>query len=140
MTECLCPPKIHRGFPDGASGKGSSCQCKRCKSHAFKPWVRKILMSRKWQPTPIFLPGESHGQRSLAGYSPWGHNESDTTEQTLSTKFVVFFFFLAMLCTSEILVSQPGVEHIPSAVEARSPNHWITREFPLNSSGAASHL
>ena len=36
---------------------------------------------RKWQPTPVFLPGESHGQRSLAGYSPWGHKESDTTEQ-----------------------------------------------------------
>ena len=36
---------------------------------------------RKWQPTPVFLPGESHGQRSLAGYSPWGGKESDTTEQ-----------------------------------------------------------
>ena len=37
---------------------------------------------RKWQPTPVFLPGESHGQRSLVGYSPWGHKESDTTEVT----------------------------------------------------------
>ena len=58
-------------------------------------------MSRKWQPTPIFLPRESHGQRSLAGYSPWGHNELDMTKQTLSTKFVVSFFVvvvLAMLC------------------------------------------
>ena len=36
---------------------------------------------RAWQPTPVFLPGESHGQRSLVGYSPWGHKESDTTEQ-----------------------------------------------------------
>ena len=36
-------------------------------------WVRKIPWRRKWQPTPVFLPGESHGQRSLAGYSPWGH-------------------------------------------------------------------
>ena len=41
----------------------------------------KILWRRKWQPTPVFLPGESHGQRSLAGYSPWGHKESDPTEQ-----------------------------------------------------------
>ena len=39
-----------------------------------------ISWSRKWQPTPVFLPGESHGQRSLSGYSPWGHKESDTTE------------------------------------------------------------
>ena len=35
---------------------------------------------RKWQPTPVFLPGESYGQRSPAGYSPWGHKESDTTD------------------------------------------------------------
>ena len=40
---------------------------------------------RKWQPTPVFLPGESHGQTSLAGYSPWGHKESDTTEQIMHT-------------------------------------------------------
>ena len=39
-----------------------------------------ILWRRKWQPTPVFLPGESHGQRSLAGYSPWGRKELDTTE------------------------------------------------------------
>ena len=46
----------------------------------FNPWVGKISWRREWQPTPVFLPGESHGQRSLAGYSPWGHKESDTTE------------------------------------------------------------
>ena len=44
------------------------------------PWVRKIPWRRKWQPTPVFVPGESHGQRSLAGYSPWGRQESDTIE------------------------------------------------------------
>ena len=42
---------------------------------------RSIPWRRKWQPTPVFLPGESHGQRSLVGYSPQGHKESDTTEQ-----------------------------------------------------------
>ena len=41
---------------------------------------RKISWRREWQPTPVFLPGEFHGQNSLAGYSPWGHKESDTTE------------------------------------------------------------
>ena len=46
------------------------------------PEVRKIPWRRKWQPTPVFLPGKSHGQRSLVGYSPWGHKELDTTEQT----------------------------------------------------------
>ena len=46
------------------------------------PWVRKIPWSRKWQPTPVFLPGKSHGQRSQVGYSPWSHKELDMTEAT----------------------------------------------------------
>ena len=46
------------------------------------PWARKIPWRRAWQPTPAFLPGESQGQRSLAGYSPRGHKESDRTEAT----------------------------------------------------------
>ena len=45
----------------------------------FKPWVRKIPWRRKWKPTPVFLPGKSHGQRSVAGYSPWGCKKSDMT-------------------------------------------------------------
>ena len=48
------------------------------------PWVWKIPWRRKWQPTPVFLPGKSLGQRRLVGYSPWGRKESDMTEQ-LST-------------------------------------------------------
>ena len=46
------------------------------------PWVGKIRWRREWQPTPVFLPGEFHGQRSLVGYSPWGRKESDTTGVT----------------------------------------------------------
>ena len=57
-----------------------TCQRRRWKRHMFDPWVRKIPWRRAWQPTPVFMPGESHGQRSLLGYSPWGHKESDTTE------------------------------------------------------------
>ena len=49
---------------------------------AFNPWVGKIPWGRKWQPIPVFLPGESHGQRSLVGYSPKGYKESDLTEVT----------------------------------------------------------
>ena len=55
---------------------GGTCQCRRCKRHRFNPWVGKIPWRRKWQPTPVFLPGKSHGQRSLVGYSPWGRKES----------------------------------------------------------------
>ena len=46
----------------------------------FDPWVRKIPWRRAWQPTPVFLTGEYHGQRSLVGYRPWGHKESDSAE------------------------------------------------------------
>ena len=52
------------------------------KKHRFDPWVGKIPWKRAWQPTTIFLTRESHGQRSLVGYSPWGLKESDTTEAT----------------------------------------------------------
>ena len=57
-------------FLGGASGKEPSCQCRRHKICEFDPWVGKIPWRRKWQPTPVFLPEEFHGQRSLAGYSP----------------------------------------------------------------------
>ena len=50
-------------LPRWRSGKGLACQCRR---HGFNPWVQKIPWSRRWQPTPVFLPGKSHGQRSLA--------------------------------------------------------------------------
>ena len=53
----------------------------------FNLWVGKIPWRRAWQPTPVFLPGESHGQRSLCGYSPWGHKESDKTENTHIHKY-----------------------------------------------------
>ena len=54
------------GFPGSSAGKESACQCRR---HGFIPWVGKIPWRRKWQPTPVFLPGKSHRQRNLAGYS-----------------------------------------------------------------------
>ena len=55
--------------------------CLHCGRPGFNPGVGKISWRRKWQPTPIFLPGKSHGWRSLVGSSPWGCKESDTTEQ-----------------------------------------------------------
>ena len=58
------------GFPGGISGKEPACQCRKQKSHGFNPWVSKIPWRREWQPTPVFLAGESHGQRSLLGCSP----------------------------------------------------------------------
>ena len=66
------------GFSVDASGKEPACQCRKHKRRGFDPWVGKIL----WQPTPVFLPGEFHGQRSLASCSPWGGKELDATEAT----------------------------------------------------------
>ena len=75
------PPWI-LGFPGGASGKEPAFQCRRHKRFRFDPWVRKICWRRAWQPTPAFLPRQFHGQRSLAGCSPWGRKELDATETT----------------------------------------------------------
>ena len=57
------------------------CLCLQCGRPRFDPWVRKILCRRIWQPTPVFLPGKSDGQRSVVGNIPWGHKESDMTEK-----------------------------------------------------------
>ena len=51
----------------------------QCRRPGFNPWVGKIPWKREWLPTPVFLPGEFHGQRSLVGYSPWGHKEATNT-------------------------------------------------------------
>ena len=82
-VKSLCsdsPRKDGWRLPKWLSGKEAACQCRRYKRHGFDPWVGKIPWRRKWQPAPVFLPGEFHGQRSLAGCSPWGCTESDTTE------------------------------------------------------------
>ena len=63
------------GFPGGSVVMNPPAK------HEFDLWVGKVPWRRKWQPTPVFLPGKSHGQRNLVGYSPWGHKELDTTKQ-----------------------------------------------------------
>ena len=98
----------------GARVNEPTYQCRRHKRYGFHPWVEKILWRRKWQLTPLFLPGESHGQRSLVGCNPQGHTESDMTEMILqgmhilgrggssmaflheAAPFLFFFFTLAI--------------------------------------------
>ena len=84
MTQLYIYTHIHiYRFPRWCSGKESPCQCRRkCKRCGFDPWIGKILWRRAWQPTPIFLPGESHGQKEPGGLQPIesqrvGHNWSD---------------------------------------------------------------
>ena len=73
LSDLIFPP----GLPGGANSKEFACKYKR---HRLDPWVGNISWKRKWHPTPVFLPEEFHGQRSLVGYSPWGGKEWDTTE------------------------------------------------------------
>ena len=62
---------LSMGIPGGAVAK-NPCHCRRRERFGFDPWVGKVPWSRKWQPTPVFLPGKFHGHRSLTGYSPQG--------------------------------------------------------------------
>ena len=68
----------NEGVPGGSE---TNCQCRRHRTRRpeFDLWVGKIPWRREWQPTPIFLPGEFHGQRSQVLYSPWGYKASDMT-------------------------------------------------------------
>ena len=68
--ETLVPQANTWFFPDGTSGVEPACQCRRQKRYGFGPWVREISWRRAWQTTPVLLPGEFHGQRILAHYSP----------------------------------------------------------------------
>ena len=94
---------IHVGLPVDTSSKEPICQCRRHKRLQFDPWVRKIPWRRAWQPIPVFLPGESHGQRRLADYSPQGRKESDTTDATQHARTFQSAFLNAYYVSSTVL-------------------------------------
>ena len=72
---------VSRGWlPRWLRGEEFTCYCRVCGRHRFDPWGGRIPWRRKWQPTPVFLPGKSHGQRGLAGCRPQGFKELDTAE------------------------------------------------------------
>ena len=74
------------GFPGGASDKEPTCQCQRYRMPGFSPWVRKIPWRRKWQSTPVPLPGKSHGPKSLVGCTPKSRTPPSDFTFTLVTK------------------------------------------------------
>ena len=86
-------------FPGGSDSKSVCLQCGRPR---FDLWVRKIPWRRKWQPTPVLLPGKSHARRSLVGCSPWGRKESDTTER-------LHFHFLLIYMEKEMAIHSSTV-------------------------------
>ena len=99
-------------------------QCRRHRRPRFHTWVGKIPWRRKWQSTPVFLPGKSRGQRRLTGYSPWGRTETDRTEQgTLSLFFSqvnTFYYF-----TSSNVPGKEGGAFILSCNWMQHHVHWI---------------
>ena len=133
--------------PGGASGKELACQCRGCKKLGFNPWVEKIPWSRAWQPTPVFLPGEFHGQRSLAGYSPWSCKELDLTEQLAlsvvrlshhSPPHSLLPFLHSCMCMLSsfscvrLFATQWTVPHqVPLSMEFSRQEYWSRLPFPL---------
>ena len=79
---------LSQGFPWWLSWYRICLQCRRPRFH---PWAKKIPWRKGWLSTPVFLPGDFHGQRSLVGYSPWGHKEPDMTEQLTLALFSSYF-------------------------------------------------
>ena len=130
-------------------GKESACQQRRRRRCGFHPWGWKIPWSRKWQPTPVFLPREYHGQRGLAGCSPQGRKGSDTTEHshrdgstggsvgeicsTLLSQLLVAvdspWQSLASRCITTTSLSSYGVLPVclssPSSFSSKDTSHWI---------------
>ena len=84
VSERASRPWSHWGFPDGTSGKEPTCQCRRHKRLRFDPWIRKIPWRRACPSTPVFLPRESHGQRSLGGYSQTWVKQLNMNDHTWS--------------------------------------------------------
>ena len=117
FTMCKCTSKwfsctyIYKGFPGGTvAKKKSTCQCRRYQRLGFVPWVRKIPWRRRWQPSPVFLPGEFHGQKILAGYSPWGRKELNIAEHThthIYTYTYILFQILSIMGYDKVLSIVP---------------------------------
>ena len=121
------------GFPGGSDGKESARQCGRPR---FPPWVGKIPWRRKWQPTPISSPGESHGRRSLAGCGPWGRKESNRTERLHCTEPVS-----GMGCkkvgTEGSLRSSPRLQSSRHSFEKRASEWGFSRPHSIRGLGRA---
>ena len=86
-----CLLSLFTGLLCWLGGKESTSQCRSC---GFDLWSRKIPGRRKWQPTPVFLPGKSHGQRSLVGYSPWGRKRVGHDLVNKKQQQIIIYIFL----------------------------------------------
>ena len=117
-------------FPGGSDGR----VCLQCGRPGFHPWVGKIPWRRKWKPTPVFLePGESQGLRILAGYSPWGRKESNTTERlhfflsilSLDYQYSHTHFLLILLTDISLLIFLVFWYHLGSGSLVLAPGSYL---------------
>ena len=103
-------------FPGGSNSKQSACRCRR---PGFSPWAGKLLWRRKWRPTPVFLPGQCHGQRSWPA-TVCGQKESDTTEHAHKG-----IDYKTVNLSGQIFISSHCVFHLPSSA------YFITKKFNI---------
>ena len=111
------------GLPWCLSGKESACQCRRLE---FNSWTGKIPWRWKWQPAPVFWPGESHGQWSLVGYSTWGRKESDTTEPLTYTHTGHWYWWIeaAFPMSGHWSLGESCCNWFPQGASAHTCPHW----------------
>ena len=124
----MSPVNLSLGLPSWLRWKR---MCLQCRKPRFSPWLRKIPWSRTWQPTPVFLPGECHGQRRLVGYSPWGHKELDMTQQ------------LTLYCAAiSLWLSSQQINHTCQAIFGTQVSQVTESLFlgALNSAGLSDEL
>ena len=134
MAVQICISSLSLGLPRWLSGKEPACQCRRHKKCGFDSWVGKILWRRARQLTPVFLPGESHGQSSLEGYNPQGLKESDVTGTTQHSHIHTVLY---RQLTTSLLMIPPDILvcSSPSALikEIQNPNLSFTCSRDLES-------
>ena len=110
--------------------------CLQCGRPGFDPWVGKIPWRRKWQPTPVLLPGKFHGPRSLVGYSPWGHKQLDTPERlhflsvpgASNNTGYVYGCLVAKLCLT--VTPWTIAPQAPLSMGFPRPEYWNGLPFP----------
>ena len=105
----LQPSRLLRpwDFPGKNTRVGCHCLLQQCRRPRFNPCVGKIPWRREWLLTAVSLPEEFHGQRSLEGYNPWGHKESDTTERAFLHCYVFVYFAISFLQYNNAIATTP---------------------------------
>ena len=121
----------YAGLLEWLSSKESSCSAGDAGDtrRGFNPWVGKIPQRRAWQPTPVFLPGESHGQRSLVGYSPQGGKESDMTEVT-GREHEHTYYYSATTHPQQTLLIDPSIPCHCTEIQPQQSSPDSTSEGP----------